>query len=128
MSNWGNLSDPIINLLNKAMTFRTRRQEIIATNVANLDTPNYTRQDLDFKTALSSYLNGNGPIGLNRTNHRHIPGGGPGLSGQVQDTQEPVDIDQEMIKMTQNNLLFHANLQMLIKKLDTLRGAIEGGT
>ncbi|MDD3579743.1 MAG: flagellar basal body rod protein FlgB [Desulfobacca sp.] len=128
MSNWGSLSDPIVNLLNKAMTFRTRRQEIIATNVANLDTPNYTRQDLDFKTALTSYLNGNGPIGLNRTNPHHIPAGGPGLSGEVQDTQEQVDIDQEMIKLTQNNLLFHANLQMLIKKLDTLRGAIEGGT
>jgi flagellar basal-body rod protein FlgB len=76
---------------------------------------------------LADYLHGIQGISLIQTDPGHIPGGNPNLGIKVQDTQEDVDIDQEMIRLTQNNLLYHANVQMLIKKLELLRAAMEGG-
>lgn len=127
MIRWDYLTDKVTNLLGKALALRSSRQEIIASNVANLDTPRYTRKDLNFRAVLADYLHGIQGISLARTDPGHIPGGDPNLGIQVQDTLEKVDLDQEMIKLTQNNLLYHANVQMLIKKLEILRAAIEGG-
>lgn len=127
MIKWGHLTDSVIKLLESALDIRAQRQELIAANVANLDTPNYTRKDLDFEATLADYLDGFQGVSLSRTNPRHLTAGDPNPRARVQDSQEGVDIDQEMIRLTQNNLLYQANVQMLIKKLESLRVAIEGG-
>lgn len=45
-----------INILNKAAEASWTKNEIIANNIANVDTPNYKRKDLDFETLLSDAL------------------------------------------------------------------------
>ncbi len=119
--------EPVIDLLDKALGLRSRRQEMIAGNVANLDTPNYTRKDVDFEGTLAGFLEGKGQVNLDRTDSRHLGSGWgpPGL--KMTDSQEEVDIDQEMAKLTKNTLHYQATVQMLIKKLDSLRTVIEGG-
>lgn len=47
-----------INILDKAADAANMRNELIANNIANVDTPNYKRKDLDFETVLQAELAG----------------------------------------------------------------------
>lgn len=123
---WDSFTDGAMRLLEKSLNWRVRHQEIIAGNIANLDTPNYHRKEMDFQNILESYSKGNHlEMGLAQTNPGHIKG--PQLSNAlVQDTSEEVDLDQEMVRMADNQISYNASVQMLIKKLDYLRTVIEG--
>jgi flagellar basal-body rod protein FlgB len=124
---WGTFTDGAMRLLEKTLTWRSRNQEIIAGNIANLDTPNYTRKDMDFHNILESYSKGNlMQVSLSQTDQAHLGGADPSLS-LVQETSEDVDLDQEIVRMSDNQMSYNASVQMLIKKLDTLRAVIDGG-
>ncbi len=124
---WGVFTDGTMRLLEKNLTWRVRNQEVIAGNVANLDTPNYTRKDMNFQNILESYSRGNlQEVALAQTNPGHLRGPDPAMS-LAKETGEEVDLDQEMVRMADNQLSYQASIQMLIKKMDTLRTVIEGG-
>jgi len=122
---WDIFHDDLMDILKNSLTWGSRRHEVIAGNVANLDTPHYTAKDLDFNNILTSYLNGSPQIHLTSTHPRHIPGNRQHF-GFIQDTGKEVDIDREMVAMAENQLSFQASVQMLSKKLDALRTVIEG--
>ena len=123
---WDSFTDGAMRLLEKSLNWRVRQQETIAGNIANLDTPNYNRKEMDFQNILESYSKGNLPeMGLAQTNSGNIKG--PSLSqALVQETSEEVDLEQEMVRMADNKISYNASVQMLIKKLDYLRTVIEG--
>jgi flagellar basal-body rod protein FlgB len=124
---WGAFTDGAMRLLEKTLNWRSRNQEIIAGNIANLDTPNYTRKEMDFQSILDSYSKGNlTEISLSQTKPGHLGGADPSLS-LVQETSEEVDLDHEIVRMSENQISYNASIQMLIKKLDALRSVIEGG-
>jgi flagellar basal-body rod protein FlgB len=125
---WGPFTDSAMRLLEKTLNWRTRNQEVIAGNIANLDTPNYTRKEMDFQNILDSYTKGNLlEVSLEQTNPAHLGGADPDLS-LVQETSEDVDLDHEIVRMADNQISYNASVQMLIKKLDSLRFVIDGGT
>lgn len=124
---WGLYTDGAMRLLENTLTWRTRNQEVIAGNIANLDTPGYNRKDMDFQQILNSYSQGHlQEVSLNLTNPGHLPGADPG-AGLIQESWEPVDLDQEMVRMAENTISYQTSVQMLIKKLGFLRTVIEGG-
>ena len=124
---WGPFTDGAMRLLEKTLTWRARNQEVIAGNVANLDTPNYTRKEMDFQNILESYTRGNlMEVSLSQTNPAHLGGADPSQA-LVQESSEDVDLDQEIVRMSDNQMSYSASVQMLIKKLDTLRAVIDGG-
>jgi flagellar basal-body rod protein FlgB len=123
---WHPLQDKVIDLLENSLTWQSRRHEIVAGNVANLDTPNYTRKELDFKALLASYNNSAPQVHLASTHPGHIQEERRPPAGFVQDTGKAVDIDQEMVTMAENQLSFQASVQMLGNKLEALRTVIEG--
>jgi len=115
-----------MRLLEKTLNWRTRNQEIIAGNVANLDTPGYTRKEMDFQYILESYSRGNlMEVSLTQTNPAHL-GGGETSQALVQETSEEVELDKEVVRMSENQISYNASVQMLIKKLDALRAVING--
>lgn len=118
--------DNTIHLLEKTLAWRNRSQEIIAGNLANLETPNYTRKELNFQEVLNGYLRGGTEIALLTTDVHHLPGSRLGL-GSARETGAPVDLDQEMVELSMNQLGYQTSVTMLKKKLDQLRTAIEGG-
>ena len=123
---WGLFTDGAMALLEKTLTWRTRNQEIIAGNIANLDTPGYNRKDMDFQNILEGYSRGTlQEVSLNTTEPGHLPGSDPG-GGQVKETWEQVDLDKEMVRMAENQISYNVSVQMLIKKLDYLRTVIAG--
>lgn len=114
--------------LAQVMNYRLFRQGVISGNIANIDTPGYTAKDAAFERELDSRL------GLATTENRHIPspGGSPGDSFQVRDDPfsrigndtNTVDLDREMMKLTQNQILYEASSQMIQSKLEGIRNAI----
>ena len=117
--------DCTLDLLEKSLSWHNRGQEIIAGNLANLETPNYTRKEVNFKGVLEDYIQGRPGIKLAATHLHHLPGSRL-ESGLVRDTSEPVDLDQAMVDLSLNQLGYQASVTMLIKKLDQLKAVIEG--
>lgn len=116
-----------ISELAKAMNYRLFRQGIISSNVANIDTPGYKAREATFEDELNSSLR------MKTTTGTHIPSpGGAGLSFQV--TEDPysrigndsntVDLDREMMKLNQNQILYTASAQVIEQKLAALKDAI----
>lgn len=58
-----------------ALNLRARRQEVLAANLANADTPNYKARDIDFTAALRQAMGARGGVlTLARTDAGHLPG------------------------------------------------------
>lgn len=112
-----------------------RRQKAISNNIANIDTPGYARQEVNFETELQRQF-GRGPVGLAATDPRHFTGGSQlrdqlGIDPQQLLTSSradgnSVDIDQEMVLLTETQMRYQAASQALSKKLGTIRTVIEG--
>lgn len=125
---WGVLTDGAMRLLEKTLDWRVQNQEVVAGNIANLDTPHYTRKEMNFDNILNSYTQGNlQTVSLTQTAPGHLGGANPG-SGLVEETADDVDLDQEIVRMSENQLSYQSSVQMLIKKLDMLKAVIDGGT
>ena len=77
--------DKEISFVQSALNLRARRQEILAANIANSDTPNYKARDLDFAAALKTAMGGaGGSLALSRTSARHLDGAsGAGGAGSA---------------------------------------------
>jgi flagellar basal-body rod protein FlgB len=123
---WEGMNEEAIRLLERSLNWQSRRHDVIAANLANLDTPRYTSKELDFRDVLSGYLSGRPEVQLITTNAQHL-GKAAGPAGQVKDTGKAVDLDQEIVQMSENQISYQASVQMLIKKLDFLKNAVEGG-
>lgn len=69
--------DRAFNYQQQVMNLRTERQQLIASNIANADTPNYKARDLDFGQSLQAALAGraaSGGIPMARSASGHLPG------------------------------------------------------
>ena len=132
-----------VELLGKSIDLRAKNQNLIASNVANAETPNFVPKSLDFEQELQGALKSrqSGQRHSSPPNARHIPirgaGGGSAVksvSGTVIETPaktpgkdgNAVEIENEMGRMAENQIMFNASVQMLNKKFEGLRAAIRG--
>lgn len=113
---------------------RNQRAEIIASNLANAQTPGYKAQDIDFKKALQQASSG-ANFSLNRTDGRHIPASGQVGGGQKlyrlpdqPDTGDgnTVDAQVERNLFMQNSLEYQAALDFLGSKFKNMTKALKG--
>lgn len=77
--------DQELSFVQTALDLRARRQEVLASNLANADTPNYKARDFNFDSALKSAMGATGgSLQLDTTSARHISGlGGSGAASGV---------------------------------------------
>lgn len=129
--------DSNIKLLQKVMDLRSANQHVIATNIANADTPGYARAKFEFEEELQQVIQ-NKKGTLVTTHQKHIPIGPPSLDSitgtvhHIKDQtgigdQNGVSVDQEMIALSENELLYETAAQLLKKKLTMLNYAISEG-
>lgn len=134
-----------IDVLGKSIDLRAKNQNLIASNVANAETPNYVPKSLSFEKELQGVINSrhtNGRAASPEPSPRHIPirGSRSGnaintVSGNVIETPastpgkdgNAVELENEMSKLAENQIMFNASVQMLSKKFDGLRTAIREG-
>lgn len=123
-----------------AMNLRTHRQELLASNIANADTPHYKARDIDFKSALGAALGGTGadgaaPLELARTSAGHQAGDGAGpydafakyraeYQGAVDGNT--VNMDVERSAFAENALQVEAMITFINKRFQGLERAISG--
>lgn len=129
------LFDRLSSTLEHGLDFRLERQNMIAANMANTDTPGYTPVELNFEEALQRHLGGDDPPGLRHTDSLHR-GSNPGVpEGDVEfdyfslpDADgNSVDIDHEMGKVAENQLMYRATTQVYSKRMAMLKYAIAEG-
>ncbi|HIJ81955.1 MAG TPA: flagellar basal body rod protein FlgB [Desulfuromonadales bacterium] len=130
-----------VDLLHKSVDLRAKNQNLIAANIANAETPGYTPKTLMFDQELQSAMknrkSGQNPIAA--PHPRHFPvGGGSSLqsvTGKVVETPaktpgrdgNSVELENEMGKMVDNQIMFNVSVQLLTKKFEGLRSAIREG-
>jgi flagellar basal-body rod protein FlgB len=125
-----------------ALSLRSQRQSVLASNIANADTPNYKARDIDFSSAMQSALARTGPQAgdLKQTQPGHVPGSA-GADGNTLPDGTPllyrtpaqgaadgntVDMDAERNQFTDNALRYEAGITMINGQIKSLLTAIQG--
>ncbi|MCS7198748.1 MAG: flagellar basal body rod protein FlgB [Caldimicrobium sp.] len=129
---WGSLAK-LMDIVRVSLKIRTEKHKIISANIANVDTPGYRRKDLSFERAIQTYLSQE--RALRTTKDRHFPVRGRTIEEvfgiyqpQTLGTPNNVNLEEEMVSLTENQLLYESTLQALAKELERLREIIsEGG-
>ncbi len=119
--------------LEQAIGITNKRHSIIANNISNLDTSNYRPKDVDFKEALSGALKQKSGSAMVKTDPAHMPyKGDPGSRPVFEDKGEWngynwVNVDREMKRLMENNLMHRTAVELLLRKISTLREVIKEG-
>ena len=131
-----------INLMAKNLDLRAKNQTYIAANVANAETPNYRPKTFSFEDQLKDALKNKdaGSMATVPANPRHIEL--KGIARKLDDVDgivdenltsglgrdgNGVDLEREMGRMAENQILYTASIQILAKKFEGLKYAIKGG-
>jgi flagellar basal-body rod protein FlgB len=118
----------IFKTLEGQLRASTVRHGVIASNIANVDTPGYQARDVKFNETLQEAT-----IELRATSPGHMPGAGqvPG-AGNVSMDQRPswgdqnnVELDMEVAKMTENAIFFQAATTILSKNIQMYKQALK---
>lgn len=112
------LDSPLLSNLASYLDVATERQTLIASNMANVDTPGYKTQDLDFSKALSD-----AEAGLDPGLARHDVNG---LLARPDGNN--VNLDRESLLMAQTQLQFSTGVALLREEFSRLDQAINSGS
>jgi len=126
------------SLLEKAMDLRSLKHNATVSNIANKDTPGYKAFDLIVEEELEKVMGSGKDLGLKKTRQGHLPGrtaGGITVRLGIDNTSQlsfrrdgnTVDIDKEMAKLSENNLLYDSLAQIISRKFRGLKDVIQGG-
>ena len=114
-----------LKMLGSALSLRARRNEILASNIANAATPNYKARDIDFETEIKKYQK-DGPI--QSTHNQHITIKKPISPGKVQFRKNvnpsldgnTVELAVEQLQFAENSMRYQSTLSFLSGKINTL--------
>lgn len=114
----------MVNLIEKALNIRTYYHKVISGNIANVETPGYKEKDLDFGSELQ----------------RQISSGEKALkSGDIEVRESPVNdgfasidgntvnMENQIVKLTENQLMFHTLVQVAAKRFSLIKFLISEG-
>jgi flagellar basal-body rod protein FlgB len=145
------LIDPATTVLTQALSGLTTRQAVISSNLANIDTPNYQAQSVDFETALSQEVEAmyspqgsalapaSGPsasMALLTSDPRHFSSIGTDGQGQATTTStvnetlkndgNTVDLETEMTALTETQIKYSAVSRLMTNKFGQLSDVLGG--
>jgi flagellar basal-body rod protein FlgB len=141
----GRGADAMINKLDNelrfqqsALSLRAERQQVLANNIANADTPNFRARDFNFSAELAGAMQGglsnSRTMRLATTSERHLPGASTASSVQELLYRVPdqpsldgntVDMDRERAQFTDNAVRYQASLTFLTSRLQGLKTAMQ---
>lgn len=120
--------------LEKAIDLSQKRHTLIASNISNVDTPGYRARDLDFQSALNQALGADYKVELTTTHPGHIDlSKSSGTNVEAIEDQGSwngynwVNIDKEMARLAENNLIYRTSVETLLRKIALLKEAIKEG-
>ena len=101
--------------IERYMNLVSARQKLVASNIANADTPGYHTKDIDFRAELENQMAGSGPNAVEVA----------GL--KTKNDGNNVDMDREARLLAENALRFNVAVNLAHSELQTLKEAIQGG-
>lgn len=123
-----------LGMFETAMNFRVQRQQIIASNIANADTPQYKARDFDFASTLKSALAGRqtGDLTLNKTAAGHMSGNAMSNAVNLQYRTEKqsavdgntVDMDVERSALAENSMHYELLTRLISDRLSGIKAAM----
>jgi flagellar basal-body rod protein FlgB len=130
--------DTYLGVQQDALKVQSKRMEVLARNLANVDTPNYKAQDIDFKTALAQAGSAGSSLALTTTAANQI--GNNATTGDVENSAalkyrvplapsldgNTVDAQMEQAAFADNTVRYQATLTFLSGSLKDLVTAITG--
>lgn len=121
-----NSIDRALDFNSKVLALRGYRQELLASNIANADTPNYKAMDIDFAQALRS---ASGGLALQRTDGGHLDSGsGSAVAGvkPMYRTAIQPSIDGNTVDTNIEQAQFSENALQYMFTLDRINGTVQG--
>ncbi len=129
-----------VTLLGKSLDLRARNQSLISANLANVETPGYKPTSLSFEDGLKEAMESGNRGTPVHTEPGFIPLHGEAtrlesVSGEVVEDKTAsmgldgngVELDAQMSKLAENQIMYNADVQLLNKKFEWLKLAIKGG-
>ena len=125
-----------LNFHGNALTLRAERQKLLASNIANADTPGYQARDLDFASALRQAVGqGNPASSMAISSPAHLVGATGAMaepqllyatSSQTNLDGNNVDMDRERASFVDNAVKYEATLRFINGNVRTMLDAIKG--
>lgn len=132
------LFDKTTRALGASLSLRQTRNNVIGSNIANAETPGYQAKKVDFENALARALDvedqgmmeaNGGPTSARLSSAIGRVGAeiyeNPDVS--VNNDGNTVDMDKEMASLAENSLMYKAAIQLINKKMATLKYAVTDG-
>lgn len=125
-----------LKMIGKALDVSSRRHNLIAGNIANMDTIGYKPKDLDFNRTLNRAMGEKEPDLMDKTHVKHLSPyddeNGFGMNGKNSEDVDiyhldSVNIDTEMMNLTENNIKYRVTTEMLLRKMKILHYSIDEG-
>ncbi|NOQ81690.1 MAG: flagellar basal body rod protein FlgB [Methylophaga sp.] len=126
--------DSALGIHADALRIRSQRAELLASNLANSDTPNYKARDIDFQSAMKMAASSqSGGMQTTHSNHISMSGGqfaAPAVQFRtsIQDSLDGNTVDEqvEQAQFMQNSVQYQASLSFLGARFQGLLSAIRG--
>ena len=118
---------------------RLKRSEVIASNIANSETPGFRAVGYDFEQQLRSLAELDKSLPVKTTNSAHFRNSFTKADGKITpdvymrptesvgEDGNTVDVDKEMVDMSQNQLLYRSAVELISRKIGVLKYAVNGG-
>jgi flagellar basal-body rod protein FlgB len=115
----------MINLIEKALSIRTSYHKVISANIANVATPGYKEKEMDFRKEIG------------RTIHSGV--NSSVINSGVEVTEKPeneglssidgntVNVEDQIVKLTENQVMFHSLVQVAAKRFSMMKFIISEG-
>ena len=127
-----------IGTLEKSLDLRSMRHRVLASNIANMDTPNYKAVELEVEKEIRRENGTERTVKLVRTHSNHIPVARTPMDNVKLTTDNSprfslrgdgntVDVDKTMGQLAENTILYRTAAQLISNRLKGLRYVIKGG-
>jgi flagellar basal-body rod protein FlgB len=126
-----------IDVVEKVLDLRLERQNVVTSNIANVNTPKYKSRRVEFEEDLQAALNQDAKGRMVRTDPRHLPfefdvNGFNGKSlteykPRMVHGEDTVDLDKEMASLAKNSMMYNALSDIEAKNFTNLQTVIQEG-
>lgn len=133
--------DGHLNFQKEALHLLNKRQDVLAANIANNDTPGYQARDIDFSAELKNAVeqgrtSASGALSLTLSSRGHIPATGPAhlenqllyrIPDQPSADGNTVDMDRERVNFADNSVKYQTSLTMINAHIKSMMSVMNQG-
>ena len=125
--------DSLLGPMPQALKLRGKRNELLASNIANADTPNYKARDIDFRALMQGA--GGDQLKLASTHSKHIATATDNYAGMPLKYRVPnqpsmdgntVDMQVEHAQFSENSVMYQTTLDFLSRKFKGIKSTLKG--